>query len=99
MPISPDRKFVTVTESIHYGKPLGVISYADHLEAFREFKFRFPQTTQTADGMAATGFCYAEIVEYLGRFPESWEPRPSGWTQWAFSHEYAPLFTPEDLVM
>lgn len=52
----------------------GTISWAEHLLAWSTYTKLYPG--QSAERMAERGgFGYSELMAYLGRFPETWEPR------------------------
>ena len=49
----------------------GTVSWEEHLEAYAKRYGHY----QTAECIAERGgFCYGELVEFLGREPTTWEP-------------------------
>lgn len=57
------------------GKGPGSISWAEHLLAWSGYFARWG-AQQSAERLAARGgFSYGELVSFLGRPPETWEPR------------------------
>jgi hypothetical protein len=56
-------------------RPPGVISWAEHEEAWREYAERFGKN-QSAERIAERGgFSYGELQMFLGRQPATWRPR------------------------
>lgn len=62
-----------VQENREHGKPSGTISWDEHLEAWQEYA-RQHGRGQSAERIAERcGFCYGEIVHFLGREPTTWK--------------------------
>lgn len=58
-----------------HGKGPGTIAWSEHLEAYAGYSLRYGGS-QTAERLAERGgFCFGELVEYLGHEPKTWEPR------------------------
>lgn len=56
-------------------RPAGTISWDEHLEAWKVYDEKF-RSDQSAERIAQRGgFSYEELVEFLGREPETWRPR------------------------
>jgi hypothetical protein len=70
-PVQGDRK-------IQPGRPghdAGKVAWSEHLEAWRDYAKRYGND-QSAERLAERGgFGYLELVEHLGRLPETWQPR------------------------
>jgi hypothetical protein len=57
-----------------HGKGPGSITWAEHLLAWSGYAARYG-TSQSAERMAErSGFSYGELIMFLGRLPETWEP-------------------------
>lgn len=57
------------------GKGPGSITWDEHLRAWGAYDARY-HSGQSAERMAERGgFDYAELVMFLGKLPETWEPR------------------------
>jgi hypothetical protein len=53
----------------------GTIAWAEHLEAYSGYSARYG-SGQSAERLAErAGFCYGELVEFLGHEPKTWVPR------------------------
>lgn len=57
------------------GKPPGTIAWAEHEEAWREYSRRYGRSQSAERITERGGFDYAELVEFLGREPTTWQPR------------------------
>jgi hypothetical protein len=56
-------------------KPAGTVSWAEHVEAFGGYAARYGES-QSAERLAERGgFCYGELVEFLGHEPTTWAIR------------------------
>lgn len=54
--------------------PAGTVSWDEHVLAHAQYQIRC-RSGQSADRIAERGgFSYGELVEYLGRAPETWAP-------------------------
>jgi len=61
--------------TLNPAKPAGTISWEEHCEAYAAYHAEHGGW-QSADRIAQRGgFCYAELVEFLGREPATWRPR------------------------
>jgi len=55
--------------------PAGTITWEEHCQAWKGYYERW-HSNQTAERIAQRGgFSFDELVEYLGREPETWEAR------------------------
>ena len=56
-------------------KPAGTVAWSEHVEAWGAYALRYGNG-QSAERMAKRcGFCYGELVEFLGHEPTTWKPR------------------------
>ena len=70
------RAPVQATHSL--GRGPGTIAWAEHLLAFSVYAVRYGGA-QSAERIARHGgFDFEELVTFLGRGPETWEPERSG---------------------
>jgi hypothetical protein len=57
-----------------YGKPAGTVAWWEHEKAWQVYS-RLYGNGQSAERIAERcGFCYGELVEFLGEKPTTWEP-------------------------
>lgn len=57
-----------------YEKPAGTVAWDEHVEAWEVYAQTY-SNMQSADRIAERhGFCYGELIEFLGRVPRTWEP-------------------------
>jgi hypothetical protein len=57
------------------GQGNGSIAWSEHLLAYQAYSSRYG-SEQSAERLAARGgFGYIELIKFLGREPETWEPR------------------------
>lgn len=55
--------------------PAGTVSWEEHLAAWEVYAKRYGRE-QSAERVAERcGFCWAELREFLGHAPTTWEPR------------------------
>ena len=53
----------------------GTITWAEHLLAWSNYAIRYG-SSQSAERLAERGgFCYSELITFLGHEPKTWEPR------------------------
>jgi hypothetical protein len=65
---------VPVQSSSRHGKPPGTVGWSEHEEAWRAYDAKF--SGQSAERIAERGgFCYGELVDFLGREPATWRKR------------------------
>lgn len=57
------------------GKGPGTISWAEHLEAFNAYALKYGRDHSAERIAERAGFCYGELVTFLGREPRTWVPR------------------------
>jgi hypothetical protein len=56
------------------GKGPGTVAWTEHLRAWSGYRAKWG-AQQSADRIAERGgFCYGELVDFLGSAPETWEP-------------------------
>ncbi len=68
-------KRAPVQANKQYQRSAGTISWQEHIEAFACYSARYGND-QSAERIAERGgFCYGELVLFLGRNPETWRPR------------------------
>lgn len=57
------------------GKAPGTIAWTEHLEAWNGYASKYG-SSQSAERMAERGgFCYGELIMFLGHEPKTWTPR------------------------
>ena len=55
--------------------PAGTIAWDEHVEAWEVYDAKY-HSGQSAERIAERGgFCHEEVVEFLGREPDTWEAR------------------------
>lgn len=63
-----------VQRNREFDKPPGTVTWAEHVEAWEAYSRKYGND-QSAERMAERcGFCYGELVEFLGRKPDTWKP-------------------------
>lgn len=73
--VSDSGRRALVQENRHLGKPAGTVGWEEHVLAWTEYAQRYGHG-RSAERMAERGgFCYAELCDYLGHEPKTWEPR------------------------
>lgn len=73
-PVQSDAIFNAADRSVRRTGP-GSIAWAEHLQAHAAYR-AICGSSQSADRIAERGgFSYGELVEFLGREPETWQPR------------------------
>ncbi len=56
-------------------KPAGSIAWWEHEKAWEGYAKKYGSFYQSAERIAERcGFCYGELVEFLGHEPETWKP-------------------------
>jgi hypothetical protein len=71
----PEQRRAPVQANRELKKPPGTIAWSEHVEAWEGYARRYG-TGQSAERIAERcGFCFGELVEFLGREPSTWEPR------------------------
>ena len=68
-----DRR-APVQRNREHKKPPGTISWVEHLEAWEEYARRYGNRQSAHRIAERCGFCYGELVDFLGREPITWEP-------------------------
>jgi len=59
-------------------RPAGWITWAEHLEAWEAYQRKYGSSRSAQRIAERGGFCWYELNEFLGREPQTWEPRTSG---------------------
>jgi len=73
-PVQADHSWVPVPAGHNRHGP-GTVAWAEHVEAWTAYAARYGKS-QSAERLAERGgFCCAELFEFLGREPRTWEPR------------------------
>lgn len=63
-----------VQASWRFNRVSGSVSWEEHVEAWMAYAKVFGKS-QSAERIAErAGFCYGELVDFLGREPTTWEP-------------------------
>lgn len=63
-----------VQRNLKHNKPAGTIEWSEHLEVYAKYAAKHG-TSQSADRIAErSGFCYGELVFFLGYEPKTWKP-------------------------
>ena len=69
-----DERRAPVQPNRQHNKPRGTVAWAEHLTAWEVYAARYGRG-QSAERIAERhGFCYGELVDFLGHEPETWEP-------------------------
>jgi len=71
-----DERRVRVQGDREPKKPAGTVAWWEHVKAWEGYAEIYGKHYQSAERIAERGgFGYAELVEFLGHEPETWEPR------------------------
>jgi hypothetical protein len=71
-----DERRAPVQANRLHEKPRGTVAWWEHQKAWEAYAVRYGRQ-QSAERIAERhGFCYGELVDFLGHAPETWEPAP-----------------------
>lgn len=74
----PEEERVPVQGEYRGGRtttPPGTVTKAEHEEAWRLYAARYGTSQSAARIAERGGFCYSELVLFLGSTPKTWKPR------------------------
>jgi hypothetical protein len=60
----------------HYptNRPYGTISWKEHFKAWEAYSKKYGKNQSAERIDERGGFCWDELVEFLGKEPETWQP-------------------------
>lgn len=69
---TPERARVQANRE--HGKPTGTVAWEEHEQAWEAYARKYGRDQSAMRIHERRGFCYGELVEFLGHEPKTWEP-------------------------